>query len=77
MTVTFFSQVTVSGLQAGVVYLLRVRASTVGLTGLPLWGPYSVLRVQDGGFFGGCHCMCVGFRIVGTGKSVGTVLCGY
>lgn len=43
-----FTQFTVQGLQGGVVYLLRVRASTASLMGLPLWGPYATIRVQDG-----------------------------
>ena len=44
----FSTQFTVAGLQVGVVYRVEVRASTVSLTFETLWGPYAVLRVQDG-----------------------------
>ena len=36
------------GLRMGVVYRVELRASTAGLLGESLWGPYAVLRVRDG-----------------------------
>lgn len=44
----FTSQFTVFGVEVGVVYRLQVRASTIGLSGETLWGPFAVLRVRDG-----------------------------
>ena len=44
----FFPQFTVPGVRMGVVYRLEVRASTIGLSGETLWGPFAVLRVRDG-----------------------------
>lgn len=46
--IIFFAQFTITGLQVGAVYRVEVRASTIGLLGNPLWGPYAVLRVRDG-----------------------------
>ena len=42
------TQFRITGLERGVVYRVEVRASTAGLFGESLWGPYAVLRVQDG-----------------------------
>ena len=36
------------GLLSGVTYRIELRASTRGLLGDSLWGPYAVLRVRDG-----------------------------
>ena len=42
------TQFRIPGLQAGVVYRIEIRASTVSLFGDTLWGLYAVLRVRDG-----------------------------
>ena len=39
---------TIAGLQMGVVYRVELRASTASLFGDFLWGPYAILRVQNG-----------------------------
>lgn len=44
----FIPQFTVDGIEMGVVYRAEVRASTIGLSGETLWGPFAVLRVRDG-----------------------------
>jgi hypothetical protein len=44
----FVPQFSVRDLEVGVVYRFEVRASTIGLSGETLWGPFAILRIRDG-----------------------------
>ena len=64
----FTQQSTINSLQADTIYLLKLRASTIGIMGQSLFGPDILLRVQNGEI---CVCMAVGKGGGGGGGGAG------